>query len=274
MIVLERSKCKGMSKIIKYKEETYDFETLILMSKDNNFKSMIDLEEEVTLIDTGNIIKIKDIYQEKIKRDYILKENIKHLSPLQRNKINKAINESNLNLNKTELWQKFKENTITIEELEQLMFFEEKNMNVRYLKGFYVNKTKDKPVGLSDDYYGKFFRLLHLMNYGNTIRHDNSNPIKKEEIYKFLGMKTERAFEIFIKNLSKFNMIAKIKKKLKEKDVNYLIINPSYANMNLYIDNTIYELFKEDLREVLSDLEIRYLELKKESNGKGMISYE
>lgn len=258
-----------MSKIIKYKEETYDFETLILMSKDNNFKKFIDENDEVCLLDTGDILKIKDLPIEFAVRNRNTKETLKHLPPQQRNKIVKAMNEGVLNLTKEELWVKFNNNTITLEELEKLMMFENKNLNIQYVKGFYVNRTKEKPEGLSDDYYGKFFRLLHIMNFGNTIRHDNSKPIKKIEICEFLNMKTERAFEIFIKALSNKNMIAKTK----IKDTNYLIINPAYASMNVQIDKTTYELFKEDLDELLSAIEIKYLEMST-NNNKGTLAYE
>ena len=45
-----------MSKIIQYKEELYDFESLIWMSKDNNLKKFIDENDEVHLLDTPEII--------------------------------------------------------------------------------------------------------------------------------------------------------------------------------------------------------------------------
>jgi hypothetical protein len=263
-----------MSKIIKYKEENYDFPTFLLMLKDKNFKSLINTDEYVNLTDTGESIQITNLTEEWNSRNFAVRDATKHLSQAQRNKITKAINEDNLQINKAELWQKFNDDVITVEELEQLMLLENKNLNIHYVKGFYVNKTKDKPEILSDDYYGKFFRLLHLMNYGNTLRHDNARPIKKKDIYTFLGMKTERAFEIFIKALMKFNMIAKIKKEINNKPINYLIINPAYATMNILIDNTIFELFKEDIKELLSPLEIKYLEMKKQESANSMMAYE
>lgn len=258
-----------MSKIIKYKEEVYDFETLILMSKDNNFKKFIKEDDDVYFIDTGESFKIKDLVNKFIQRNEDTKETIRHLPQQQKNKIVKAMNDTIVNLTKEELWVKFNNETITIEELERLMMFENKNLNIQYVKGFYVNRTKCKPEGLSDDYYGKFFRLLHIMNYGNTIRHDNSKPIKKIDICNFLDMKTERAFEIFIKALSSKNMVAKTK----IKNISYLIINPAYASMNVQIDKTTYELFMEDLNELLSPLEIKYLEMSTNYN-KATLAYE
>lgn len=258
-----------MSKIIQYKEEIYDFESLIWMSKDNNLKKFIDENDEVSLLDSGEVMKIKDLAMEFSVRNRNAKETLKHLPQQQRNKINKAMNEGTLLLTKEELWLKFNNDNITIEELESLMLIENKNLNVQYKKGFYVNRIKDKPIGLSDDYYGKFFRLLHLMNFGNTLRHDNSKPIKKLDMCNYLDMKTDRAFEIFIKALSNKRMIAKTK----INDINYLIVNPAYATMNIQIDKTTYDLFKDDLNELLSPLEIKYLEMSSNYN-KGVLAYE
>lgn len=269
-----------MSKIIKYKDETYDFETLIIMSKDKNFNKHMDLEnDEVELLDTGETIKLKDINIESYNRGINIKENTKHLSKYHQNRINKILNDDLINLDKKSLWIKFKENTITLEELEMLLLFESKDvknntLGVSYKNGFYVNKIKDKPIGLSDDYYGKFFRLLHLINYGNTIRHNNSNPIKKKDIYEFLGMKSDRTFDTFIRKLKNYTMVAKIEKEFKGKIINYLIINPAYASANVRIDTTIYKLFKEDLDEILSELEIKYLEMLNSENSNSMIAYE
>lgn len=263
-----------MSKVIQYKDELYDFETLILMQTDKNFKSFINPEDFVTLKDTGEEVKIKDLSNLKYERDRYLIDNTKHLSYNQKNKITKVLNNGMIEINKSQLYQKFNDKTISKEELESLMLLENKNMMIKYVKGFYVNKIKTKPEGLSDDYYGKFFRLLHLMNYGNSIRHDNSLPIKKEEIVKHLGMKTDRAFEIFIKSISSYNMIAKMKRNMKDKILTYLVINPAYATMNIKIDNMIFGLFKEDLTELLSPLEIRYLEMDGEENDNPMLCYE
>ena len=120
-------------KLIQYKEEVYDFPTFLLMLKDKNFKSLIDINSEVVLSDTGEHIKIDKLSEEWNNRNFAVREATKHLSQAQRNKVTNAINQDNLQLNKSELWQKFNDEIITIEELEQLMLLEGKNLNISYV---------------------------------------------------------------------------------------------------------------------------------------------
>jgi|AntAceMinimDraft_18_1070375.scaffolds.fasta_scaffold06668_7 hypothetical protein len=64
----------------------------------------------------------------------------------------------------------------------------------------------------------------------------------------------------FINKLKKFNMI--IRTEPNHNSVSFLMINPAYAMRQIVIDLTTYNYFKEDLDELLTPLEKKYIELK------------
>ena len=100
--------------------------------------------------------------------------------------------------------------------------------------------------------------VSYFMSCRNRLEYiKNGKPIKKEDISKHLELKNPRSLDTIIKKLCEYKLFAKGKMGNR----NYLIINPAYVNMQFQITYEVYLLFKEDLDEMLSPIEIKMLEL-------------
>ena len=158
---------------------------------------------------------------------------------------------------------------ITLEESEELLMLEKKiiinsdgdkelNIQPKYSNFVILNRGIPKPKTLSHDYYGKFFDLLQLMTIkNNNLKHNNQHPYKKKDICEHLGVKTERALEIFFKALREHNMIAVTN----SSDHKFITLNPAYVNMSIKLTEDTYRFFKSDLDKILTPLEIKYFQL-------------
>ena len=135
--------------------------------------------------------------------------------------------------------------------------------NSRYLEidyeDYYIkNANKPKPDGLSVYDYGRFNILLDMMSASNKIQHkSNGRQIKESELMAKLEFNTPKTFKNFIYKMSKVGMLALNG----VKDKKFIHINPVYAKRRVKIDQTIYDLFKEDLNEYLDEYEIAYFSM-------------
>lgn len=258
-----------MAKTLKLNETLYGYEELISLHRDPNFNSNL-IGKIATDIETGAELKMEELLSTYISKNRDVMSNLRHLPKHIEVRFSKILNSELIKLRKEELLSLLEIDTINKEECEELLILERGKdaLKISYESSCIINKYKDKPTNLSDDYYGKFFRLLKLMTYGNTLRHKNSKPISKLDILTYMGIK-DRAFETFIKKLKSCNMLHKI-------DINgkqYITVNPAYANMNIKIDKTLYSYFKDDLDELLSKTEIKYLEFLTGEGGATLTYY-
>jgi len=160
------------------------------------------------------------------------------------------------------LSQKFKENKINKEELLELMRYRRINTNCElYYDVFYkVNMNKSKPKLLSKAAYGDFFQLLNFLSYSNTLTHKNGKIIKMADIATYLEYENKRTLKRFFDKLQENKMIAFFKMG----GIEYLIINPAYAQRKIKLNYTVFKLFEEDLKEYLDEFQIKLLELEEE----------
>jgi hypothetical protein len=250
-----------MSKILEFKGGKYTFLELIKYASDERLGEYCI--GEVVNSNTGEIFDISELKYKYDELNFQVLENLEHMSPYQRKRILECATKGYDEIRKSELEKKFSDNTITYEECKELLLIENYKkkdiLKVRFNEFYMVNKIKDKPEGLSDDYYGKFFRLAnYFMSVRNRLEYiKNGKPIKKEDIATHLGLKSTRAFDMLIKKLGDFNLVARAKIGNRK----YIIINPAYLNMQFDISYEVYVLFKDDLDEILSPVEIRMLEL-------------
>ncbi len=233
-----------------YKNNIYTLKELIeLRSKSPLYKNGIVLDEQ-----TGETIDISEI--DKWRDNY--------LSELftQREKeimLNKKDKDSNLKLYE----QKFLENRITKEELYELIKMKQNSnfFEISYEDFFIINCKKEKPKTISVSDYGRFMLLLDLMSFKNIIQHKtNGRQIKESLILEKLEFKTSKTLKNFITKLSNVGMLSKSGHGNKR----FIHINPVYAKRKIKIDQTIYDLFKEDLKEYLSEYEIKYFEMQED----------
>jgi len=158
---------------------------------------------------------------------------------------------------RAELQSKFEKRIITLEELEELMVFRYGSTKIKMLYGsFYkMNMKKLKPKEITHNIYGKFIDMLTFLSYKNSLAYSNGRTIKVPDLIKYLEFKNIRAFNSFIKKLTVNEMVAESK----VGGINFLFINPAYAQRNMAVNSTIFRLFKKDLIEYLDEYQIRYL---------------
>ena len=166
---------------------------------------------------------------------------------------------------KRELQKRFNDNTITLIELEELVNLKSENINdikIRYTEFFMFNMNKRKPSEISYSDYGKFVDMLnYFITYENTLEYrSNGKTIKRKDLADFLDFKNVRSLDNFIRKLSNHKLLMEAKKG----GINYLFINPVYAQRNVKINATIFKLFKEDIEPFLNEYQIRYLEIQGE----------
>ena len=255
-------------KVLIYKSEKYDYETLITLHFDDNVKKYFS-DGDVTDTESGELIPICSLFENYIAKNKEVSDNLSHLSYSNRAKFAKIINNKLLILRDFELRSKLESDTITLEECEELLILEKKivfnsdgdkelNIQPKYSNFVILNRGIPKPLTLSHDYYGKFFDLLQLMTIkNNNLKHNNQHPYKKKDICAHLGVKTERALEIFLKSLREHNMIAVTN----SSEHKFITLNPAYVNMSIRLTEDTYRFFKYDLDKILTPLEIKYFQL-------------
>ena len=258
---------RGRKSLI-YKNEKYDYETLITLHFDENVKKYFS-EGDVTDNETGELIPICNLFETYMAKNKEVAENLSHLSYSNRAKFAKIISNKMLIMRDNELRSKLETDTITLEECEELLMLEKKiiinsdgdkelNIQPKYSNFVILNRGIPKPKTLSHDYYGKFFDLLQLMTIkNNNLKHNNQHPYKKKDICEHLGVKTERALEIFFKALREHNMIAVTN----SSEHKFITLNPAYVNMSIRLTEDTYRFFKSDLDKILTPLEIKYFQL-------------
>ena len=261
-------------KILIHDGKEYEFLNLLKYTTDKNISHLFT--GDVINKETGEVFDIsvlKDKYNE---QNLMILENLNHLPHKDKMKVLEWTTKGYDVLRESELLEKFESKLITYEECKELLLIKNYKkrdiLKVKYGEFYLVNKMKKKPKELSSDYYGKFHMLIaYFMSCRNRLEHiENGKPISKKDLLEAMEVKTERAFEILIKKLCDLKLIAKGKLGNRK----YLVINPAYANMQFQISFEVYELFKEDLDELLDPIEIRMLELSVIDNNSPFIPYE
>ena len=160
------------------------------------------------------------------------------------------------------LQELFKNNTITKDELLELMRMIKSNSNGEiYYDDFYkVNMNKPKPDKISKAEYGGFFQLLNFLSYSNTIAHRNGKSVKLKDMAEYLNFDNDRSLKRFLKKLQENTMLAFINLG----GIDYLIINPTYAQRKMRLNYTVFKLFQNDLVEYLDKYQIKLLELEED----------
>lgn len=250
-----------MNKVLEFKGSKYTFLELIKYASDDRLKEYCN--GNVVNNTTGEMFDIGELKYKYDELNLKLLENLEHMTPYQRKKILEYASKGYDVIREQVLMEKFENNTINYDECKELLLIQNhKNkdlLKVKFDEFYIVNKMKPKPKGLSDDYYGKFFNMVsYFMSCRNRLEYiKNGKPIKKEDISKHLELKNPRSLDTIIKKLCEYKLFAKGKMGNR----NYLIINPAYVNMQFQITYEVYLLFKEDLDEMLSPIEIKMLEL-------------
>jgi len=162
------------------------------------------------------------------------------------------------------LERKYSENRITKDELLSLIKYQKSDyLQVNYGDFFFVNAKKGKPASISVSDYGRFMLLLDLMSFGNKVKHKtNHKQLKESIILEKLKINSKKTLSNLLTKLSKCGMLAKSGYGEKR----FIHINPAYAKRTIQIDQTIYDLFNEDLKEFLSEYEIKYFEMETGEN--------
>lgn len=260
-------------KVLIHDGKEYEFLNLLKYTTDKNISHLFT--GDVINKETGEVFDIsvlKDKYNE---QNLMILENLNHLPHKDKMKVLEWTTKGYDVLRESELLIKFEEDTITADECRELLAIQNKIkknqvLKVRY-EDFYIgNRAKDKPEGLSDDYYGKFVRLILFMSNRNRMEHIvNGKPIKKEDLMNYLNVKGT-AFNAFLKKLESYNML--VRGKIGR--YKYIVINPTYANMQHQITYEVYLLFKSDLDELLSPIEIKLLQLIQAEENNPILQYE
>jgi len=242
-------------------------------------KTLKDFKEgEVDDVDTGETFDIKDLFS-------LYKNSIKEMldtansfsSPNEKLRIKNIYEKEIKGLRIHELRSKLEQDTITLEEIEEWVSLmnrdDRKNFGIaNYSQYVVINHAKPKPKNISRHDYSRFFELIYIMNYKNNISYKNSKPIKRKHLSELLEFSTVSGLDKFINKLKKNNMI--IRTEPNHKEVSFLMINPAYAMRGIKINSTIYNYFKEDLDELLTPLEKKYIQLKGESENNPMLEIE
>lgn len=168
-------------------------------------------------------------------------------------------------VNKTKLLEdKYSKNTISKSELFELIkLTHNRSFEISYEDYYLINVSKGKPKELAVIDYGRFIMMLDFMNRENTIADkDNGKQIKETDLIEYIELRNKKSFQNLLSKLSKFGLIAKNGYGNKR----FIHINPVYAKRRIKINETIYLLFKDDIKRYLSEYEIKYFEM----NDKGV----
>lgn len=260
-ITVAYNKEEQMYKTLEFKGVKYNAGKLLDYYIDSDLKEF--KEGEILNHRNGELFDIKDFpikFKEALKNDSSNSSGFtgKDFENAKSRRYSKIIRESEIKTYE----EKLRNDTITLEDIDAwkalMSKTDKKNFSrIMYNNFISINYSKPKPEGLDRNSYSRFFELLHLMSYDNTIRR-RKRAIGKSEIADKLGFSSIRTYDNFISKLKKFGMLVKTEGKRNE---SFIIINPVYAMKNIQLNTTIYSYFKEDLDEILSPLQIKYLEL-------------
>ena len=264
-----------MSRDYKFKDKEYDLETLYCYHMD---KRLDGFEEgEVIHNEDGEVFDIKDIknYRHLLNKNLI--KNASHLSYPTRRRIFNALSDDERKTLEEEFVLKIDSNSITLEELKVYMELINSEANERggvpysFITDNFIklNQSIKIPSEISDATLGKFYRLLNLVTYKNTVNttnHGNSNKINKLGLMEYLGIKNEKTFRTSFAEMEKYSLLHRKENKGRGFTI---LINPIYANRDdkFSLNCTMYDLFKESLDLILPKYIIKYFELENKSNG-------
>ena len=251
-------------KTFEFKDNKYELTSLI---KHHYDESLVDFKRgEVKDLSTGELFPIGEMFK-------IYKDNINNLLQNGRNfssssemsKVKKIYENQIKGIKVAEFQSKLKNDEITLEEIEEwveLMNYKDRSDFgvAKYTSYITINHAKPKPEGLNRNDYSRFFELIYIMNYRNQVSYSNGKPIKRDNLAELLEFSSLSGLDKFINKLKKFNML--IRTEPNNKNVSFLMINPAYAMRQIEIDLTTYNYFKDDLDDLLTPLEKKYIELK------------
>ena len=258
---------KEAKKIFKFKDENYSVYELIGFYIDERQKDY--KEGEVYNLSTGECFDISEITNHSKELNEFIMDNSEHLSYYDKSKIRKILSADECEKIKRELNIKLDNDTITLDELKELMFMEGDNFGEGYVKISLINKNYIKlnqksifPDEIRDTTLGKYLKLLLLTTYKNNIQKTNranSGNMNKKDLMKYLKIANEKTFTSVFMELEKYDLLYR---KFKAGKGFSIFINPFYANRNseFILDKTQYQLFKEDLVNKLPKRIATYLE--------------
>jgi hypothetical protein len=263
-----------------FKDDVYTFKELFQFhtSKKNLYQ-----EGEVVNSETGEVFDISEVYdvREKYYGDLVDIKNT--LEEQASSRVVWALTQNQKDRKIKELNAKFKDNSITFDEMDWLLKLEN---NVRYDERFYIIINKrlgtfykkyhsfSYPEDMSHADIGKLHLLLDFMTYKNEIRRTtrgNSNHPTTEELMTFMRLTNESSLSKFISKLKKLGIVSE---DIRKKDYRTIYINPLFCDRNVKIYPELYKAFKSQLNDVLSDKEVRYLELLEEDMKGGSLTLD
>lgn len=271
-------------RILKFKNEIYDFENLIMYFCDDVYQEKFS-NGDVENIENGEVFDIKYIIDNYIELNRGVLGDLSHLTYSQKSRFKLMIENSIKKFRVLHLNKKLENDEITKEELEELFKMED-NRNIKeefenregivaniINKFVKINLDNPLPKELSITDVGRFHRLVELVVSENKIfkkPHGNSKEITKKELIDYLQC-SETTYKNFLNTMNKFSLVRKYSP-IYGKSI--LFINPIYAHKDLVISKELYNIFKDVITEKLDKKVSKYLEfLYSNSNISGSISY-
>ena len=254
--------------IFIFKDDVYTLKELIIF---NNSQKNLFQDGIVVNSETGEEFEISEIHSVREKYFEHLSEIKDIIEDNNTSRTIWALTQDEIDRKIKELNVKFSKNKITLDELEILLKLEKGVKFNKFDNNFYVilqeqgtfykkfHKFK-YPISLSKSNIGSLHLLLDFMTYRNEIKrtqNDKSNYPTTKELMEYMRVKDESALSRVLRDLKKYNIIDY----KREKGKKIIYINPLFSNRNLKIHPELYRRFKDDIDEVLSDKEIKYLEM-------------
>lgn len=271
-------------KILKFKNEKYDYETLLdkyCNSQEEKFRMGI-VEE----LEDGNEFEINYLPDVFLEKNNGVIDSINHLTYSQKSGIRKQLSNSVVNYKKKVLKKKLDDDEITKEELEEyILLIDKRNIKeetrlrdgikaqiiTRFVK---VNQEFPLPREISLTNVGRYYRLLEVLIQKNKIfkkPHGNSKEPTKAELMEYLQCNSTNTFRTFIQEMEQYKVARRFKV---SNNRNVIFINPLYAHKDLIISKELYNVFKDVLEEKLEKRILKYMQFIFEENEvDGSISY-
>jgi hypothetical protein len=260
---------KGM-KVLTFKDEIYDYETLIMYYCDDTYGEKFKDGEVINSVD-GEIFDIEVIIDNYIKRNQGILGDLTHLTYANRSRFKRMV-ENKIKAYRMALFnKKLEDNTITKEELEELFFMEDNrdikkelinregisnNLISKFVK---LNLDNPLPQELSITDVGRFHRLVELVVNENKIfkkPHGNSKEITKKELMEYLHCSIA-TYKSFLSTMNKYSLVRKY---IPSHNRVILFINPLYAHRDLIISKELYSVFKDVIEAKLDKKISKYME--------------
>lgn len=274
-------------KILLFKGEKYDYESLIINYYEDTFNENFK-DGDVEDLSNGDTFDIADISDRYLTLNDGILENTDHLSHLQRGKIRNILNNKALSFRKKLLNHKLIEDTITKEQLEELImiednkniskeFYDNEGLKADIINNHFVKISQENPLpkDLKIPDVGRFHRLLEVMIKRNAIKrtsHGNSGDIKRSELMEHLECNIS-TFKTFIKKLENNSIIRLYA--IPKSNRKIIFINPIYAHRELVISKELYNVFKDVLDIKLDRKLSKYMEIVySEKESSGSVAYE